>query len=68
MASGCNDIDDIEDIVKVGDLTPNDRYNNKKDVLLRVRKNVKKQEEKAEEPKENGDHQSVSSTITTCEI
>ena len=61
MTSACNDIDDIEDIVRVGDLTPSDRYNNKKDVLLRVRKRNKNNvPENNDEVKGNGIHQSVS--------
>jgi hypothetical protein len=59
MDNSCNDVDDIEDIVKIGDLMPNDRYNNKKDVLLRVRKKKNEPKEKADEIEQNGIHQSV---------
>lgn len=51
------DLDDIEDIVKPGDLTPNDRYNNKKQVTVRARK-IKVGN--GDEVKENGLHESVS--------
>ncbi|KAG5679570.1 hypothetical protein PVAND_009130 [Polypedilum vanderplanki] len=58
MENNLNDIDDIEDIVKIGDLKPSDRYNNKKDVLLRVRKKQKDQNEN-DENKKTEVHQSI---------
>lgn len=60
MTNGQGDLDDIEDIVKPGDLKPSDRYNNKKDVVLRVRRKVKI-DGNENEIKENDAHQSVSS-------
>lgn len=65
MINNHNDVDDIEDIVKVEDLQPIDRYNNKKDVLLRVRKrnNNNSTVNGNDEIKENGNHQSVSINI-----
>lgn len=33
-----DDIDDIEDLVAAGDLKPSERYRNKKDVIVRGRK------------------------------
>jgi hypothetical protein len=41
MPSVCEDIDDIEDLVGAGDLKPSDRYHNKKDVVIRNRKNAR---------------------------
>lgn len=35
MATTCEDIDDIEDLIAPGDLMPSDRYYNKKDVIVR---------------------------------
>lgn len=35
MPAVCDDIDDIEDLIAAGDLKPSDRYNNKKDVIVR---------------------------------
>lgn len=37
-----DDIDDIEDLVAAGDLKPSDRYNNKKDVIIRKKQVNKK--------------------------
>lgn len=54
------DLDDIEDIVKPGDLKPSDRYSNKKDVVLRVRKKNNKIDGNENEIHENGANQSVS--------
>lgn len=54
------DLDDIEDIVKPGDLKPSDRYSNKKNVVLRVRKKNVKIDGNENEIVENGSHQSVS--------
>lgn len=45
----CDDIDDIEDLIGDGDLKPSDRYNNKKDVIVRGKK---------EKKIANGNHQS----------
>lgn len=39
MVNICEDIDDIEDIVKIGDLKPNERYSNKKNVVVRTKIN-----------------------------
>jgi hypothetical protein len=41
MPSAYEDIDDIEDLVAPGDLKPSDRYNNKKDVTFRGKKEKK---------------------------
>lgn len=41
MPSACEDIDDIEDLIGAGDLKPSDRYHNKKDVVIRNRKNIR---------------------------
>lgn len=62
MESCDNDIDDIEDIVKVGDLKPSDRYNNKTNVTLRARKrNIQINGNEEIEVNENEKlHQSVS--------
>lgn len=39
--SACNEIiDDIEDLISSQDITPKERYANKKDVTLRARKKV----------------------------
>lgn len=57
-----DDIDDIEDLVAPGDLKPSDRYNNKKDVIVRGRKDKKKpngNEEMAKVQEANGAHESV---------
>lgn len=63
MVNTCDDIDDIEDCVKINDLKPNERYENKKNVLLRV-KSQKHQKKVADEDvtplNGNGLHQSVS--------
>lgn len=60
MTNNCDEIDDIEDCVKINDLTPNERYMNKSSVLKRVKN--QKHEKKADEDdvKSNGLHQSVS--------
>ena len=58
------DLDDIEDIVKPGDLKPSDRYSNKKNVVLRVRRKNVKIDGNENEIKENGTHQSVSRLLT----
>lgn len=42
MPSVCDDIDDIEDLIASGDLKPSDRYNNKKDVIVRGKKDKNK--------------------------
>ena len=57
------DLDDIEDIVKPGDLKPSDRYSNKKNVVLRVRRKNNKVDGNENEIQENGEHQSVSDLI-----
>lgn len=41
MPSAYEDIDDIEDLIAPGDLKPSDRYNNKKDVNFRGKKEKK---------------------------
>lgn len=41
MPTACEDIDDIEDLIAPGDLKPSDRYNNKKDVIFRGKKEKK---------------------------
>lgn len=46
------DIDDIEDLVAPGDLLPSDRYNNKKDIVIRKRKTTRVTENNSDE-KEN---------------
>lgn len=63
MPGACDDIDDIEDLIAPGDLMPSDRYNNKKDVNVRGKKEKKelngvKENGKAHE--ENELHTSVS--------
>lgn len=61
-----DDIDDIEDLVAAGDLKPSDRYNNKKDVTVRSKKEKKSEkctngnDLKSEVQNGNGAHQSVS--------
>lgn len=60
MTNGQGDLDDIEDIVRPGDLKPSDRYSNKKDVVLRVRRKNVKVDGNDGESKENDVHQSVS--------
>ncbi|XP_070500010.1 threonylcarbamoyladenosine tRNA methylthiotransferase [Chironomus tepperi] len=62
------DLDDIEDIVKPGDLKPSDRYSNKKNVVLRVRKKNNKVNGNENEIVENGDHQSVISGTQTIYV
>lgn len=55
------DIDDIEDLVAAGDLKPSDRYYNKKDVIVRSRKNNSNGSATAsEKPANNGACESVS--------
>lgn len=63
MASGFEDIDDIEDLIAPGDLKPSDRYYNKKDVS--VRKREKKSNGKIETEKtipQNGPCDSVTTS------
>lgn len=52
------EIDDIEDLVAAGDLKPSDRYYNKKDVIVRSRKN-NSNGSAAEKPLNNGACESV---------
>lgn len=56
-----DEIDDIEDLVAAGDLKPSDRYNNKKDVTVRSKKE-KNNKNGVGEKVQNGNevHQSVS--------
>lgn len=58
-----DDIDDIEDLIAPGDLRPSDRYNNKKDVIIRgkqTKKNSNGTDANAKLKKENEAHESVS--------
>ncbi|CAG9805860.1 unnamed protein product [Chironomus riparius] len=62
------DLDDIEDIVKPGDLKPSDRYSNKKNVVLRVRRKNNKVDGNENEIHENGEHQSIISGTQTIYV
>lgn len=64
MPTACDDIDDIEDLVAPGDLKPSDRYNNKKDVSVRSRKNISNGIEENGKAHENGDKQCQSVSVT----
>lgn len=65
MPAVCDDIDDIEDLIAAGDLKPSDRYNNKKDVIVRGRKEKKIAENRIHEKNSNGACESVSININT---
>lgn len=53
------DIDDIEDLVAAGDLKPSDRYYNKKDVIVRSKKDKSNSNGSAVEKPQNGECKSV---------
>lgn len=54
-------IDDIEDLVAAGDLKPSDRYYNKKDVIVRSKKDKTNSNGLADEKPKNGECKSVKS-------
>lgn len=60
MSSVGDDIDDIEDLVAPGDLKPSDRYYNKKDVIVRRKKNANGKIESEKVQTSKGDCSSVS--------
>lgn len=60
MPMACDDIDDIEDLVGAGDSKPSDRYNNKKDVVVRNRKNIRVNNNLDENGHELNSNESVS--------
>lgn len=60
MVNNCDDIDDIEDCVKINDLRPNERYENKKNVLMRGKSQKHQKKADDEDVKVNELHQSVS--------
>jgi hypothetical protein len=62
MPIPCDDIDDIEDLVGAGDLKPSDRYNNKKDVVVRHRKNIRIDNN----VEENGKSHSLNESVSSC--
>ena len=66
MPAICDEIDDIEDLIAAGDLKPSDRYNNKKDVIVRGKKEKKIVNgtiETEKTPNGNGACESVSKTL-----
>lgn len=58
-------IDDIEDLIAAGDLKPSDRYNNKKDVTFRGKREKKSENGSAQE---NGELGSVNIYLTFIKV
>lgn len=62
------DIDDIEDLVAPGDLLPSDRYNNKKDIVIRKRKTTRVGDEKSDEKENECKNQQNGSVSFNCTV
>ncbi|CRK99114.1 CLUMA_CG012085, isoform A [Clunio marinus] len=59
MSNNCDDLDDIEDLIAPGDLKPSDRYNNKKDVVFRGKREKRILIEENGNLEENSNHKSI---------